>query len=335
MIETIALFFGDVISYIYSVVPNFAASILILTLIVKIITFPLNNKQIQSTRRMQKLQPEIKKIQEKYKNDKEKQNKVMTEFMRENKMNPLSGCLPLLVQFPILIGIFRLLRAPDIIETKIGEAFSPFLFPSAEFINLLVMPTQIFEDPAALVTQLTVNFTSEGIYYLFPLIAGGTTYFYSKISMPAESSQKMMLYLMPGMITVFSFSFPIGLVLYWTFNNIIQLGQHRLINYIDQLRGKEEEEVIVVEGKTKAVGGSNKAVEGKAANKGENKTESKEKPKKEEKKKKEEDFFKGFAEYEPAQAKTTSKKKEGEGSKSETINDGKTKKKKKKGKGKK
>ncbi|MFO7952883.1 MAG: YidC/Oxa1 family membrane protein insertase [Bacillota bacterium] len=326
MIETIALFFGDVLSYIYSVVPNFGASILILTIVIKIITFPLNNKQIQSTKRMQKLQPEIKKIQQKYKDDKETQNKVMSEFMKENNMNPLSGCLPLLVQFPILIGIFRLLREPSIIEAKIGEAFSPFLFQSAEFINLLILPSQVFEDPATILTQVTVNFSSEGIYYLFPLIAGGTTYIYSKISMPAESSQKMMLYLMPGMITVFSFSFPIGLVLYWTFNNLFQLGQHRLINYLDMLKGNNEGEVVKVEGKTKTV-------EGKSENKKESKSDDKEKSKK--KKKKAEDFFKdGLAKYEPNTAGKKTETKGESSSKQEILKDGKTKKK-KKGKGKK
>jgi len=328
MIETIALFFGEVISFIYSYVPNFGASILILTLIVKIITFPLNNKQIQSTRRMQKLQPEMKKIQQKYKDDKAKQNQAMSEFMKKNNMNPLSGCLPLLVQFPILIGIFRLLREPDIIEAKIGEVFSPFLFQSTEFINLLILPSQVFEDPAAIITQLTVNFTSEGIYYLFPLIAGATTYLYSMISMPSESSQKMMLYLMPGMITVFSFSFPIGLVLYWTFNNVFQLGQHKLINYLEQNKNNEQIEVVTADGIAKDVDGK---VEGNS------KSSDKDKPKKKKKKKKDDDFFKdGFAKYEPDKKGKSSENESKENDKPSkgTPSDGKTKKK-KKGKGKK
>ncbi len=243
MIEAIADVFGDVISIIYGFVPNFGVAIIILTLMVKLITFPLNNKQIQTTRRMQKLQPEIKKIQQKYKDDKQKQNQVMSEYMKENNMNPLAGCLPLLVQFPFLIGIFRLLREPVIVEEKIGEAFSPFLFPSADFVNLLTLPSELYVDTATLISQLTINFGDYGVYYLFPIIAGGTTYLYSKMSMPADSSQKMMLYLMPGMITVFSFGFPIGLVIYWTMNNIFSLAQHKLVNYLDNQK-KEQNAIL-------------------------------------------------------------------------------------------
>lgn len=232
MISAIAQFFGTLISFIYEYVPNFGAAILILTVMVKLVTFPLNNKQIQSTKKMQLLQPEMKKIQQKYKDDQEKQNKAMTEFMREHNMNPLAGCLPLLVQFPILIGIFRLLQAPENYLNM--EVINPYLFQSAELVNLLNMP----------LTSLSVeNFLGQvSYYYLFPIIAGATTYLYSKMSMPADSSQKMLMYMMPVMITVFSFSFPVGLVLYWTMNNIFSIGQHKLITYLDTAKTQAVDE---------------------------------------------------------------------------------------------
>jgi len=221
MIDAIAQFFGVVISYIYNYIPNFGLAIIIMTIMVKLITFPLNNKQIQSAKRMQVLQPEMKKIQQKYKDDKEKQNQAMSEFMRENNMNPLAGCLPLLVQFPILIGIFRLLREAD--KFLDMSTINPYLFQQAELIDLLAVPNISFD-----------NFLSQiSIYYLFPLIAGATTYLYSKMSMSADSSQKMMLYMMPVMITVFSFSFPVGLVIYWIMNNLFSIGQHKLIVHLD------------------------------------------------------------------------------------------------------
>ncbi len=231
MIDSIAEVFSVVITFIYNYVPNFGAAIIILTIIVKVVTFPLNNKQIQSTRRMQKLQPELKKIQQKYKDDKQKQNQAVSEFMKENKMNPVAGCLPLLVQFPILIGIFRILREPD--QFLDMSEINRYLFQGAEFIDLMAVPNIGLD-----------NFLSQiSIYYIFPLIAGGTTYLYSKMSMPADSSQKMMMYLMPGMITVFSFSFPVGLVIYWTMNNIFSIGQHKLINFLDSK--KTDPEVVV------------------------------------------------------------------------------------------
>ncbi len=316
MIDAIAEFFGIVIGYIYELVPNFGAAIIILTVLVKLVTFPLNNKQIESSRKMQKLQPEIKKIQQKYKDDKEKQNQAMSEFMRENKMNPLAGCLPLLVQLPILIGVFRLLREPDIVEKSIGEAFSPYLFQSAELVNLLNMPLTVFSVEAF--------FGQISYYYLFPIIAGATTFLYSKMSMPMESSQKMMLYMMPIMITVFSFSFPVGLVIYWTMNNIFSIGQHKLINYMGIMKGKKPEEPVKPEGEIKAASGEDELVK-EVKNKKEEKEARKEKKKKE-KVKSEADFF-----------KVGSKKEESgsEQAEDELEDEKARKKKKKKGKGKK
>lgn len=224
MIAAIAQFFSVLISFIYDYIPNLGLAIIIMTIMVKLVTFPLNNKQIQSAKRMQVLQPELKKIQQKYKDDKEKQNKAVTEFMRENNMNPMAGCLPLLVQFPILIGIFRLLQEPDVYLDM--AVINPYLFQRAELIDLLAVPTVGFD-----------NFLSNiSIYYIFPLIAGATTYLYSKMSMPADSSQKMLMYMMPVMITVFSFSFPVGLVIYWTMNNVFSIGQHKFITYLDTLK---------------------------------------------------------------------------------------------------
>lgn len=238
MIEPIARVFGEIISFIYGIVPNFGIAIIILTILVKMITFPLNNKQIQSTKKMQLLQPEIKKIQQKYKDDKEKQNRAMQEFMKENNYNPLSGCLPLLVQFPILIGMFRLLRDVEMFIGDKIESFSPYLFPATEFIDLTSTPE---------VTMAT--FLSQvSIYYIFPIIAGLTTYMQSKMQTPAqasgESSQKMMLYMMPIMITVFSFTFPTGLVIYWIMNNVFSIGQHKLVLYLDDQKNIENEKII-------------------------------------------------------------------------------------------
>jgi YidC/Oxa1 family membrane protein insertase len=228
MIDAIAQFFGVVISAIYQYIPNFGIAIIVMTVMVKLVTFPLNNKQIQSAKRMQALQPEMKKIQQKYKDDKEKQNQAVSEFMKENNMNPLAGCLPLLVQFPILIGIFRLLREADLYLDM--SVINPFLFQKAELIDLLVVPDVSLEN----------FFSNISIYYLFPLIAGATTYLYSQLSMSSDSSQKMMLYMMPVMITVFSFSFPVGLVIYWIMNNVFSIGQHKLIVHLDALKEKNQ-----------------------------------------------------------------------------------------------
>ncbi len=318
MIDAIAELFSEVITFIYSFVPNFGATIIILTVIVKLITFPLNNKQIQTTRRMQKLQPEMKKIQNKYKDDKQKQNQAMSEFMKENKMNPLAGCLPLIVQFPILIGIFRILREPDHFLNM--EEINRYLFQSAEFIDLMAIPNIGFD-----------NFISQiSIYYLFPLIAGGTTFLYSRMSMPAESSQKMMVYLMPAMITVFSFSFPVGLVIYWTMNNIFSIGQHKFINFLDSKKDDKEKEVKSVVKEEEIEEKMEADQEAKKAPSKESKAKEDEKKVKKAKKEKETDFFKVGTEKEEEKKAEAG----GKGGGTAAAQDGKTKKK-KKGKGKK
>lgn len=224
MINAIAEFFGMILSNIYMVVPNFGLAIIIMTLLVKLVTFPLNNKQIQSARRMQELQPEIKKIQNKYKNDKEKQNKAVMEFMQQNKVNPLAGCLPLLVQFPILIAIFQLLREAEKFGITELPGFSPYLIPAFNFIDLMISPTE----------------AGAFAYWLFPIIAGATTFVQSKQTM-SDPNQKMLLYMMPAMITFFSFSFPVGLVIYWIMNNVFTMGQHYFMGRIDKFKAEQKD----------------------------------------------------------------------------------------------
>ncbi|MDZ4133319.1 MAG: YidC/Oxa1 family membrane protein insertase, partial [Dethiobacteria bacterium] len=134
------------------------------------------------------------------------------------------------VQFPILIGVFRLLREADVFLDM--SLINPYLFQASEFINLLDLPFIV--DPAG----FSVNsfLSSISILFIFPLIAGATTYLYSQMSMSADSSQKMLLYMMPVMITVFSFSFPVGMVIYWIMNNLFSIGQHKLIVHLDKIK---------------------------------------------------------------------------------------------------
>lgn len=314
MIDAIAELFGGVITFIYNFVPNFGATIIILTVMVKLVTFPLNNKQIQTTRRMQMLQPEMKRIQQKYKDDKQKQNQAVSEFMKENNMNPVAGCLPLLVQLPILIGIFRILREPDHFLDM--EKINRYLFQGPEFIDLMAIPTVGFD-----------NFLGDiSIYYIFPLIAGATTYLYSRMSTPAEGSQKMMVYMMPAMITVFSFSFPVGLVIYWTMNNLFSIGQHKLIDRLDS-RKAEKEPGDKAKEKDKAAANKKEAPAGDTpqAVKGQNRSKQVKQVKKEQ----ENDFFKVGLEKGPEDdAEATGGENRAAGQEGRT-------KKKKKGKGKK
>ena len=106
--------FGKLIVFIYNTVGfhNYAISLLLFTIVYKVILLPLSVKQIRSTQKMQEYQPELQRIQERYKNDKEKLNEMTMKFYQEKGYNPTSGCLPLLIQFPIIIALFYVIRMP-------------------------------------------------------------------------------------------------------------------------------------------------------------------------------------------------------------------------------
>ncbi len=219
MIATLVQYINQVLTFFYNLVNNYGLAIIMLTTVVNIITYPLTRKQMLASKKMQDIQPELKKLQEKYKHDKEKLNQVTMEFMKENKVNPLGGCLPLLVQFPILIAVFQLLREPALI-TETTTNFSPiFLF---------------------------WDLTKSDPHYILPIMAAGATFFQQRL-MITDPKQKMMLYIFPVMIMVISVSFPAGLVLYWFTNSIFAIGNHFLLKKSDVKKvelntGKKEQD---------------------------------------------------------------------------------------------
>lgn len=180
--------------------PNYGLAIIIMTIIVKILLYPLTKKQIESTKAMMAMQPKMKAIQEKYKNDKQRLNMELANLYKQENVNPLAGCLPLLVQMPIMIGIFYGIRDFH----YVGPA------------NFLWIQSISNPDPM----------------YILPVLSALTTFVQSKQTMPDTSSaqNKMMLYFMPLFIGYISFSFPAGLVLYWVVMNLMQIGQQALMN---------------------------------------------------------------------------------------------------------
>ncbi|UNC93730.1 YidC/Oxa1 family membrane protein insertase [Candidatus Contubernalis alkaliaceticus] len=204
MIQSIVEILFEVLLYFYELTGNYGVAIIILTIIVKVITFPLTNKQLQSTKAIQEIQPEIKKLQEKYKNDKEKLNEETMKLWKENKINPLAGCLPLIVQFPVLIAMFRLLQDTE-----------------ALFLSKGIMEF----DKMFLIFDMTQRDTT----FILPILAGVSTFLQQRL-MTTDQSQKAMLYMMPIMLFAFSISLPAGLAMYWVLQNLLSVGQHMLIN---------------------------------------------------------------------------------------------------------
>ncbi|MDR2006348.1 MAG: YidC/Oxa1 family membrane protein insertase [Acidaminococcales bacterium] len=175
---------------------NYGFAIILFTLMIKLIMYPLTKKQIQSTKAMQEIQPRLKELQERYKNDKQRLQEETLKLYKETGFNPLAGCLPLLAQMPVLMGVFFALKG-----FNYGGSLPSFLW----------LPSLAEPDP----------------YYIMPVLSGLTTFAQSYYTMPDTSSgqNRMMLYFMPLFIGYISLQFASGLVLYWVTTNILQGAQ--------------------------------------------------------------------------------------------------------------
>lgn len=212
---------GRLLLLVYGIVGNYGISIILFTILVKLVMIPLTIKQTRSMKNMQEIQPKIKEIQNKYKNDKEKMNEKVMALYKENNVNPFGGCLPLLVQFPIIIGLFTVLREPENYGFALEVVEAGFLW----------MPSLSAPDP-----------------WVLPILAGATTYLSSKTMSASkggggqqESMQKMMLYFFPLMIFWWGRSFPAGLTLYWVVSNLFQTVQQLVINRPQPLKAHKGE----------------------------------------------------------------------------------------------
>lgn len=205
--------FGWLLYFVYSFVQNYGWSIVIFTIICKLILLPLNIKSTKSTREVQMLQPELNRLQKKYQNNPEKLNLEMQKLYKIYGVNPMGGCLPLLLQLPIIYGLFGALRSP------LDYVFQNL--PAAE-ANAIISE-QWFWIP---------NLANPDPYYILPILCVLFTYISQKFTMSVsqtpenqQSSQKMMLYIMPLMIGFFAMSMPAGISLYWVIQNVFTFFQ--------------------------------------------------------------------------------------------------------------
>lgn len=181
---------------------NYGIAIILLTIIIKMIIFPLTWKQMASMRKMANLQPKVKEIQKKYKDDPQKSQAAIMELYKEYNVNPMSGCLPIVIQLPIFWSLYSTL-----LHFPYGNS------ASAHFI--------------------WVNLTQKDPYFVLPILAAGTTFLQTKLTSPnatTDPTQKMMLYFMPLMFGYISASVPSGLALYWVTMNVVSILQQLFIN---------------------------------------------------------------------------------------------------------
>ena len=200
---------------IYSVIPNYGVAIILLTILIKLIFWPLGTKSYKSMNEMKKVQPLMMEIREKYKNDKQKMNQEVMGLYKTYKVNPASGCLPLLVQMPIFFALYRMLY--QAIELR----HAPFV----GWISDLAAPDRLFHFNFAIPMMQEPH----GIPML-TLIMGASFFLQQKMTPTAgDPMQAKMMMLMPIFMTVIFINFPSGLVLYMFVNNIISMGQQYYI----------------------------------------------------------------------------------------------------------
>jgi len=197
-------------------------------------------KQMVSMREMQKIQPLMKEVQEKYKNDKERLNKELMALYKEHKVNPMSGCLPLLIQMPILILLFQTLRVFEYLDPITNNVAGGFLW-IANYYNVIENGDLVAKAGLALSERL-IPFGFFGIEYIgiLPFLVAGSMYIQQKMTSTdgttgkdggsAQQTQKMMTIMMPLLIGFMSFSLPSGLTLYWFTSTLLGIGQQHLIN---------------------------------------------------------------------------------------------------------
>jgi YidC/Oxa1 family membrane protein insertase len=191
---------------VHRVVPNYGLVIIVLSALVKLIFYPLTRKSMESMRQMQLLKPEMDRLNAKFKDDPQRRNQAVLELYKKHKVNPLGGCLPILVQMPVFFALY------SVLNTAIELRKAPF----ALWIHDLAVPDRI-----GAVAGLPIH--------ILPLIMAGTMVWQQKLT-PTDPRQAAMAYMMPVIMTVFFYTMPSGLVLYWTVTNLMGIAQQIWMN---------------------------------------------------------------------------------------------------------
>ena len=258
-------YFAGTLAALYAVVHNYGLAIILLTVLVRLILLPLSIKQVRSMREMQRIQPELKKLQAKYKGDRAKLNEEMMKLYKEHGVNPFGGCLPLLSQLIVLIPLFQVLRRPlafmgyhaaeagnYVLNTDVSgllgkiqhSALADGLKTAPQALNNFLgihLDCSAASTVSGKADPLIASNCGHGVVAALPylalvLIMGLTTYVQQKQMQVSRTpgdpgSQQMQTFakIMPVMLMVFSYAFPAGLVIYWLTTNLWMIGQQRLM----------------------------------------------------------------------------------------------------------
>ncbi|MFD5336266.1 membrane protein insertase YidC [Streptomyces hawaiiensis] len=214
-------------------------SIVSLVILIRICLIPLFVKQIKATRAMQTLQPEMKKIQERYKNDKQRQSEEMMKLYKETGTNPLSSCLPILAQSPFFFALYHVLNSIASNDT-IG-VINDSLLQSAQKAHIVGAPLAVkFTDSSSKVEALGASLTDVRVVTAIMIIMMSASQFFTQrqlmtknvdttVKTPFMQQQKMLMYVFPVMFAVFGINFPVGVLVYWLTTNVWTMGQQMYV----------------------------------------------------------------------------------------------------------
>lgn len=274
MIQAIASVLGYIIRFFYDLVgQNYFITILLFTLFTKVVLFPLAWIQIKSMEKMNKMSVKQKEIQDKYKNDKEKQTQELMNLYKENKVNPLSGCLPLIIQIPIILAMFYIVKQPltyivqtpqeeiktytqqllnkEDVNEKEMQANELLIAKEHNLINMQVIHGINLGDVPSNVFSKDENKKASPISLAIPILTFIVSFLLNKYSQkntqqtPEQAEmQKTTNLMMPLMSAFFSYAMPLALGVYWLFGSMLQFVQQFIINKIVK---KDKEKILALE----------------------------------------------------------------------------------------
>ena len=217
-VQPLTRFFDWLLQAIYSVIPNYGWAIIVLTVLVRVVTYPILQTQMKSMEKMRAVQPRMKEIQEKYADDREKQSQAMMSLYKEEGVNPLGGCLPVLLQLPVFIGLFWSLQS----SFELRDA--PFIL----WMTDLSAPDQLFAIPTP---------WGEFPFRVLPILMAGSMVLQAKLQpmSPDPAQAQMMTTIMPIMMLFLFYQFPAGLVLYYALSNFLGIAHQRWVGRNMQL----------------------------------------------------------------------------------------------------
>src|SRR4030043_291967 len=216
-----------VVIFLYSnVAANYGVVIILLTIIVRLVPTPLTISQKKSMAKMQKLQTAIQELQKKYKDDKQKLQQETMAFYKQNNVNPLAGCLPLLLQLPVFFALFQVLRSPSpIITSVLGTPSIEKIYMIGNIKNIVLTVWNTKFD------FLWMNLNQKDPYFILVILMVATMFISTKMT-TTDPKQKMITYLMPVVFGAISWNMPSGILVYWVTTNIWSIGQQWIVNRI-------------------------------------------------------------------------------------------------------